>query len=565
MRVTRMLLVIALSSFCFFTELAPVDAQRVTERDRRRVTRDFFSRKNEFRSPNNRGDGDRQTPDRPKTVTYRSIDGSGNNLAHPTWGTTGINLIRRVPAEYSDGEYVPARIGEISARRISNYISAQEESILNSRNLTDMVWQWGQFLDHDITLTETATPAESWPINVTKNDEFFDPFALGGQTISFFRSEYNHLTGEDTGRPRQQTNGITAWIDGSNVYGSDATTAANLREMRRGLMKVSDGNLLPIAESGFFEAGDVRANEQVGLTAMHTLFIREHNRIARGIYQRNSSLSDEVIYQEARREVVGIMQSITYNEFLPALLGRHGPRPYRGYRAGVNPGISNVFSTAAYRFGHSMLSSEILRVNNVGRDLDGGPLALRDAFFNPSWIKTDGIEPYLKGLTIQQAQEVDAKIIDDVRNFLFGAPGAGGFDLVSLNIQRGRDHGIADYNRIRTTIGLPRVTKYAEISSDVAVQAGLALSYDGVSQIDPWIGLLSEDHLPGASMGITAARLLREQFEKLRDGDRYWYERDLSGDRLRRIQNTRLAEVIQRNSRVRNLQRNVFFIPSAQP
>ena len=114
-----------------------------------------------------------------------------------------------------------------------------------------------------------------------------------------------------------------------------------------------------------------------------------------------------------------------------------------------NPNIANVFSTAAYRFGHTMLSSELLRLNDDGSVIDSGNIALQDAFFNPGAISDNGIDSILLGASVQTAQAIDPYLVDDVRNLLFGPPGAGGFDLASLNIQRGRDHGLADYNQIR--------------------------------------------------------------------------------------------------------------------
>lgn len=138
-------------------------------------------------------------------------------------------------------------------------------------------------------------------------------------------------------------NQITHFIDASNVYGSDDVRAAALRTNDgTGRLLVSAGDLLPFNSPGLpnaggtgpelFLAGDVRANEQVGLTAMHALFVREHNRLAAEIAGSSPELTGEEIYQEARRFVGALMQSITYNEFLPALLGANALTPYRGYR-----------------------------------------------------------------------------------------------------------------------------------------------------------------------------------------------------------------------------------------
>ena len=107
----------------------------------------------------------------------------------------------------------------------------------------------------------------------------------------------------------------------------------------------------------------IRANEQVGLTALHTLFVREHNRLADVLVSENPGLNGNEIYEFARKIVGAQMQAITYNEFLPLLLGPDAIGPYGGYNPGVDPTITNEFSTAAYRFGHTMVSPSLLRVD----------------------------------------------------------------------------------------------------------------------------------------------------------------------------------------------------------
>ena len=369
---------------------------------------------------------------------------------------------------------------------------------------------------------------------------------------------------------RQQVNQITAFIDASNVYGSDEERALELRTLDgTGRLKTSEGDLLPFNENGlvnapstdasFFLAGDIRANEQVGLTAMHTLFVREHNYWADSMLRVTPGLNGDELYEAARAIVAAEMQGITYNEFLPLLLGRNGLRPYRGYRDDVNPGLGNAFATAAYRVGHTMLSSELLRLEADGSTIEDGNIALADAFFNPDEIINHGIEPYLRGLAAQVCQNVDAYVVDDVRNFLFGAPGAGGFDLASLNIQRGRDHGLPGYNQVRRDYGLSPAQSFADMSSDPEVQANLAAVYDSPDEVDLWVGGLAEDHLPGALVGETFARILGDQFERLRDGDRFWYKAYLPRFLVDNVESQTLAAIIRRNTTIGNeLQDDVF-------
>ena len=519
-----------------------------------------------------------QPPARPSASLY-SITGVGNNLGNPSWGAVNVDQLRFVASAYADRLSAPAGSSRLNARVLSSALSTQSEDVPeNNRQMSDLVYVFGQFLDHDISLSTRGS--ESMPIAVPSGDPFFDPASTGTKQMSFTRSGFNPASGASN--PRQQTNSNTAFIDGSQIYGADATRAAALRSFSGGKLKTSAGNLMPfnteglpnsndarrVPDSQLFLAGDVRANENPSLTALHTLFLREHNRQASAIAANNRSLSDEQIYQQARRIVIGELQAITYNEFLPALLGRGVMPSYRGYRRNVNPGISNEFSTAAFRFGHSMLDGEVGRLNNDGSDTPQGPLALRNAFFNPTVFDPalpnheGDIDPFLKSSASGNTQEVDLQIVDDVRNFLFGAPGSGGFDLAALNIQRGRDHGLADYNTVRAAYGLPRVTSFSQISSNPATAAALEAAYGSVSNIDLWSGGLAADHTARGSLGALFTRIVVNQFARLREGDRFYYENSMRGWQLDDVRRTTLARVIKANTALTSIQPNAFFAPA---
>ncbi len=378
-----------------------------------------------------------------------SIDGSGNNLSNPLLGSTGQSLLRVGVVDYADGISEPAGGTRPTARQISNGLSAADPTGISSeRNLSAFVYAWGQFLDHDIDLTGEPTDEshlESFDIAVPTGDPAFDPTGTGEQIIPLKRSVYDLSTGTSADNPRQQINEITAWIDGSQVYGSDQDTADSVREFVGGRLLITPEGLLATDDDGDILAGDVRAAENIGLTAMHALFVREHNRLADHIGGANPSLTDDVIYRRARAVVVAQMQAITYNEFLPALLGEDALSDYQGYDSTVDPTIANEFSTAAFRFGHSTLVDEIEFIGNDGTPI-GEAISLADAFFHPALLEETGIDSILKFDALTVSQEIDLQVVDSLRDFLFGQPGAGGLDLVALNIQRGRDHGLDDYN-----------------------------------------------------------------------------------------------------------------------
>jgi len=504
----------------------------------------------------------------------RTIDGSGNNLVNTMHGAAHQPFDRMAPEMYGDNMQSLGGTTRPNPREISNVMCAQTDSIANRMGLSDMVWLWGQFVDHDITLAEVGT--ETAMIQVPSGDPTMDPMGTGSVMIPFTRTDFMAGTGTSSSNPRVQMNSNTAFIDGSMVYGSDMTTAMALRQQIGGDMRMSPQGLLMknvfglsmdnplgLPQTELFAAGDIRANEHAGLTVMHTLFSREHNRLTAQLRQQHPTWNDEQLYQRARKLVGAIIQSITYNEWLPALLGPAAPGPSSGYDPTVSPQIDNEFSTALYRVGHTMINNELPRIQNDNLPAPGGAFSLATAFFNPSLV-ADGtdFDLFLKGLCAHEMQAVDARIIEDVRDFLFGPPGAGGLDLAALNIQRGRDHGIADYNMLRTSYGLTPVQTFADISSDTDVASRLEMLYNNVNDIDPWIGALAEDHLAGAAVGELIATALADQFVQLRDGDRFFYQwdSDLSAADVAAVEATSLRDVIVRNSGVARLQDNVFAV-----
>ena len=500
---------------------------------------------------------------------FRTIDGVGNNAANSTWGAAAIQLLRVTPVAYADGIGTPAGPARPSARLVSNAVASQLPDMPNPERASDYLWQWGQFIDHDIDETPVTSPSEHFDVSVPTGDAFFDPDSDGGKVINLDRSAF------DPNDPtRQQLNNITSFLDASNVYGADPARADALRANDgTGRLKTSAGDLLPYntgafdnaptgADPSFFLAGDIRANEQIGLTSMHTLFMREHNFQADKIRAANPAFTDEQIYQRARAIVGAELQAITYREFLPLLLGPGALPPYQGYDPSVNASISNVFATAAYRVGHTMLSGTILRLGSDNQEAPEGNIPLLAAFFRPAEIEQNNIDSVLRGLAGKPAQSIDCQVVDDVRNFLFGTPGAGGFDLAALNIQRGRDHGLASYNQVRTTFGLPAVTTFAEINPNPDAYEPLADTYTDPDQIDAWIGMLAEPHRPGALVGETVFRVLRDQFQRMRDGDRFWYESYLPPELVDQVNDDTLSVIIRRNSNVGpELSNDVFRAP----
>ena len=434
----------------------------------------------------------------------------------------------------------------------------------NDRNLSGYVYAFGNFLAHDTDRTNSGA-SEFVNFTIPTGDDIYAP----GQTIQLARSRFNPSTGTSVSNPRQQTNFTTAFIDGSAIYGSNAAAASILRggpanpgaKLRTSNDINGDGeNLLPRNVFGPdltapFVAGDDRVNDNIPLTSLHTLFMREHNRLVDVYSAQHPTWSSEELYQRARKTVGAQLQVITFHEYLPALLGPNAPSPTSSqYDPDVNPAVFNEFAAVFERVGHSMLTPSFLRIQNDGQAAPGGPVSVIDGFNEPSRLSSSNeLNLFLKGLSVEVQDEIDIKLVTDMRIALLDA----------FDIQRARDHGLPSYNILRQAYGLASVTSFADITSDPALRQALASLYPNVNAIDPLVGALFEDHLPGASVGPLVAAGLRVQFERLRDADRFWYERDpdFTPAELELLHNTRLSDIIMRNTDLTNLHSNVFFVP----
>jgi peroxidase len=420
---------------------------------------------------------------------YRTIDGSCNNLEDPMAGAANTRFRRLVYPVYNDGFGEP----KIRGRDLQPLKSAREVSIEVTpamakpvdRKLSNMAFRWGQYLDHDISFTpeneEESTEnghsvdvcvanSHRFPIPIPKNDSYFDPKKR--TCIPFLRSLGTFFTDTDShlskkGLFREQLNDITAYIDASNVYSSSAANLKLLRVPSSALLKVSgtkDHPLLPhrnAGESGCvmkakacYRAGDIRVNENPGLGAMHTTWVRYHNLIAAKLAVINPHWDNELIFQQTRRIIGAVNQHITYKEFLPLILGKKTMRRWglkirrrrhaRTYDPKCSATVSNVFATAAYRFGHSFIGNDLF-VSLPGRN---EKVDLVSNFGDPSTLLNAGfVGGYLKGDSRNGCEKMDRFFSTAVHDRLFetNQTRRDGLDLVSLNIQRGRDHGLPGY------------------------------------------------------------------------------------------------------------------------
>ena len=446
-------------------------------------------------------------------TAVRSLDGSGTNVAHAAWGQAGTPYVRLGPANYADG--VAAMQGGPAPRRISNRVfNDVGQNLFSENKISQWGWVWGQFIDHDIGLRD-ETPAESAPIPFDSGDPL-EQFANDLGQMAFNRTPAAPGTGTGPSNPRQQINTNSSEIDASQIYGGTAARLAWLKAPNGYDLYLPNGDLphssdkpgAPVMDlmgplmgdpGDAIVAGDVRANENTGLTSIQTLFAREHNRIADAL---PAKLSPETRFQIARRVVGAEIQYITYKEFLPAM-GVPLP-PYSGFKPNVNPAVSNEFATVGFR-AHSMVHGEFeptvsgdkfsaaqqtalaaqgLKVEANEDSSVTIVIPLGIAFGNPDLVEKFGLGPLLGSLGERQYRN-DEQIDNSLRSVLFQIPKpttadpsacnepgpnpacfSNVSDVGSLDVQRARDHGMPTYNQLRVLYGLPPVTSFTQLTGE---------------------------------------------------------------------------------------------------
>ena len=191
-------------------------------------------------------------------------------------------------------------------RLLSNMFSSQNQSIPDPRGLSALSAFWGQFIDHDIVLSPTLSTSfvtiQMTPANAT--------LKIAASAVNV-----------DLNGCNQTFNELSPTVDGSGVYGDHSQRTEMLREAGRCELRSSSNGLLPPIRDGTFLCGDIRCGENSVLSALHGLFISEHNDHCAKFRAKYPLHSENMLFQRARRLTRSVIQAITYNEWLPALFG----------------------------------------------------------------------------------------------------------------------------------------------------------------------------------------------------------------------------------------------------
>ena len=512
----------------------------------------------------------------------RNNDGTGNNLANSDWGAINSQINRLTPQSFNDSISEMAHPDYQNPRIISNIVCNESLATPNSLGLSNMNVLWSEFINNDMQLTSHQDSSheggiEEAHIIIPIDDEIMNPGGVEDSRIKYLRTEFISDTGSEEGNPREYPNEVSNWLDGSSIYSSSVELQDYLRMGEGGRLKVTDvdgwdmvpGGVTEYVESTTgddpnlqFFVGDSRNIEHIGLTSLQVLFIREHNRLADGLSERHSDWSDEQVFQRAKKLVQAEIQAITFNEYLPSI--GIDLSDYSGYNSSVNPQLSNEYILLAAFATGSQMADGWLQFDSGHNESPSGHLDLRDGFWTTSsLIEAGGIDSTIRGAAYDTQREMDLAVNPSLRNLMSGAMWGGWMDDCAMDIQRGRDRGLTDYNSLREGLGLDRVTDWSDISSDVDSQQKLASAYSDVDSIDAYIGIMAEDRLESSIYGETQQMLVSDQFQRVRDADRFWYENDAELNSLTSEFNSlRLSDVILRNTEIESVQCDVFFAES---
>eukprot|EP00111_Clytia_hemisphaerica_P006574 TCONS_00019053-protein len=475
------------------------------------------------------------------TKSYRRYDGLCNNLRFPHVGAGRTPLRRLIWANYVDQRQVDTPRGFPGTKpRVppANKVSlavfhAKQNDDGNRWKLSTLFMTMGQFLDHDFALVGhskckaqscNSKDAYKYPCFPIKFTDY------GSKCTPFTRSQpicQKAPAGRRT--DRQIANLITSFVDLSQVYGASIEHAKKLRKNDgSGEMAMRSGNLLPLSNEpcdtigGCSMAGDPRADENIALYSMHTVWIREHNRVVKKLRKNHKTWSGEKLYQEARKIVIAEYQHIIFNDWVPRIVDIG---PYTGYSSRYDATLINAFSTAAFRFGHSLVPNEWQQCNS-NYDKIAKDISLQSSFFNIGSINQRGIEPTVYGLMANQSNQMDTNFAFDLVRRLFVPPGHHEHhDLTALNIQRGRDHGLPTYGAWRKYCRLPPISSYKDLEQYMSIESVKSFQklYSHPNDIDLFAAGIAEHNVPRFQTGPIFRCLFWHQFKRLREGDRYYY------------------------------------------
>ncbi|MGE7384507.1 peroxidase family protein [Streptomyces sp. NPDC004126] len=477
-------------------------------------------------------------------LVRRSYDGSHNDLSEPRMGAVGATFGRSMPPDYR-----PERFDAPNPVVVSREL-LRREAFIPATSLNVIAAAWIQFQVHD-WVNHKRFPVGTRSVEVPMPPGTDWRNTPGGPREKVMRfGDDEPLDAPGSGRPPIRfAGGVSHWWDGSEVYGGDQAVATSLREPDGGAgLRLEQGHL-PTNADGLPVTG-FSDNWWLGLSAVHTLFAREHNAVCAALRGEYPHLDEERIYHTARLVVSALIAKIHTVEWTPAILAtrtldigmrtnwegppkkwldqlgvwlleadardgiprtlpEHHGAPYAlteefvtVYR--MHPLIPDDYEFADHRFGR--------RLDTLGfADLQGAaaePLirktGLVDSLYSLGIAHPGAITLHNFPRALQAFQR-DGEVID----------------LSVVDLVRTRRRGVPRYNDFRAGLHKPRIRRFEDLSGDPDTVARLRDVYRSVDDVDTVVGLFAENPPAGFGFSDTAFRVFILMASRRLQSDRF--------------------------------------------
>ncbi len=485
-------------------------------------------------------------PCEPAFLVSRTADGTYNDLSAPTMGAAGTRFGRNFALDqvYPD----EASILSPNPRTVSLELLTRK-TFQPATTLNMLATAWLQFMVHDWFSHGDNDDEHFFEIPLAADDEWHER----PMRISRTQSDPTRPPGAKDGPPTA-LNRVTHWWDGSQIYGSDRETESRLRARHDGKLKISEDGLLPLDSRGIDDTG-VNGNWWIGLSMLHTIFVREHNLICDRLRSVYPTWSDQDLYLRARLINAAVAAKIHTVEWTPAILG--------------HPTIEFSMDGAWWGIAGKQITEALGRFGR-GDILTGIPSSLTDHFSAPYAMTEEFTSVYrMHGLMPDQFEFRSARTDETVhpdqslravsgRNtrkimttvsmpdlfYSFGVSHPGALvlhnfpkllqrlekddgtiqDLAAVDILRDRERGVPRYNRFRQLLHMPPVKSFHDITDNREWAEQLRRTYnDDIDSVDLMVGLLAESPRPsGFGFSETAFRVFLLMAPQRLKSDRFF-------------------------------------------
>jgi hypothetical protein len=462
------------------------------------------------------------TPPKPNGdfIGARTVNGSHNDLAKPWMGMAGARFARNVALKAAFGETEP-KLMDPSPRLVSNKLMARQEFV-PVPHLNVLAAAWIQFMVHD------------W-LSHGKNDKTMlheiplpddDDWAYGPMTVP--RTTPADQNDADTGRPTAFTNIETHWWDASHIYGSTADRMAKVRAGAGipvnddGTLPLQANGLLPVDPEANVELQGVSENWWIGLSLLHTLFVREHNAVVARLKLDHPNMDGAWLFDKARLVVSALLAKIHTVEWTPALMDSPvGRMAMRGNYWGI------MGERSFNAFGRISDSEVINGIPGSPQDHHGAPYAMTEEF--AAVYRLHSLMPddysFRRAADDSLIMETDLAAVsgskthglyetmsfeDALYSLCTEHPGALTLhnypkglreltkpdgrivDLAAIDILRDRERGVPRFKEFRRQIGMKPPQTFSDITSNSDWQRELKDVYGTVEKVDLLVGCLAE-------------------------------------------------------------------------